>query len=103
MGQLDGVCCFGMCGGIVSAVSVRSTGASLGVQISYNAGRFLSYSTVGVIAGAFGAMGMWPSSALPAQIALFVVANALFILLGLHIAGWGSLVLRLGSVGAALW
>ncbi|MBI4291077.1 MAG: sulfite exporter TauE/SafE family protein [Betaproteobacteria bacterium] len=103
MGLLGGVHCFGMCGGIVSAVSVRPAGASLGAQLSYNAGRLLSYSAAGAIAGAFGAIGMGSSPVVPAQIVLFVVANALVILLGLHIAGWGTLVLRLEAVGAALW
>ncbi|MCX7893425.1 MAG: sulfite exporter TauE/SafE family protein, partial [Burkholderiales bacterium] len=40
---------------------------------------------------------------LPVQLALYVVANALLVLLGLYLAGLGTAVLRLEAAGGAVW
>lgn len=103
MGLLGGVHCAAMCGGIVGAVSLRGGHPGARLQLSYNAGRILSYVAAGTLAGGFSSIGALAAGVLPAQMALFVVANAIVVLLGLHIAGWGRLILHLESVGASLW
>lgn len=101
MGLLGGVHCAAMCGGIVGAVSLRVARPGIRLQLSYNAGRILSYAVAGTLAGAFGSV--FAGGLLPAQMLLFVVANAFVVLLGLHVAGWGRLVLALESLGASAW
>jgi len=103
MGLLGGVHCAAMCGGIVGAVSLRGRHPGVGLQLSYNGGRILSYVAAGTLAGGFSSIGALAAGVLPAQMALFVVANAIVVLLGLHIAGWGRLILQLESAGASLW
>ena len=103
MGLLGGVHCAAMCGGIVGAVSLRAGRPGIRLQFSYNVGRILSYAAAGTLVGAFGSIGVFASGLLPAQMLLFVVANAFVVLLGLHIAGWGRLVLALESLGALAW
>lgn len=46
--------CIGMCGGIVSAVSLQSTASVRKSMLLYNAGRILSYSMLGAVMGAVG-------------------------------------------------
>jgi uncharacterized protein len=103
MGLMGGVHCAAMCGGIVGAVSLRAGRSGVALQLSYNAGRVLSYAAAGALAGSFGSIGLFASGLIQAQMLLFVIANAVVVLLGLHIAGWGRLVLRLESVGALAW
>ena len=103
MGLLGGVHCAPMCGGIVGALSLRVRRTGIILQLSYNAGRILSYAAAGTLVGAFGGMGAFAGGLLPAQMLLFVLANTLVVLLGLHIAGWGRTVLVLESLGASIW
>jgi sulfite exporter TauE/SafE len=103
MGLLGGVHCAAMCGGIVGAVSLRGGRAGAGLQFAYNAGRIASYAAGGALVGAFGSIGKFAGGLLPAQMLLFVIANAVVVLIGLHIAGWGRLVLHLESIGASAW
>jgi uncharacterized protein len=103
MGLLGGVHCVAMCGGIVGAVSLQAGRTGAGRQLSYNAGRVLSYASAGALVGGLGGIGLLAGGLVPAQMLLFVIANAIVIFLGLHIAGWGGLVLRIESIGAFLW
>ena len=69
----------------------------------FNGGRLTSYTAAGALAGGIGGAGIAAGSLIPAQLMLFVVANGLMILLGLHLAGVGSTMLALESTGAKLW
>lgn len=103
MGLMGGVHCMGMCGGIVGALSLGPRRASAFVLLGYNAGRIAAYAAGGALAGLAGSVGSYAANIIPAQTVLFVLANALVVLLGLHLAGAGGLVLRLEAAGAALW
>ena len=105
VGVLGGVHCLGMCGGMVGAMTLRRMDkkSTLGAQLLFNGGRLASYVTAGALAGGMGGAGIAAGTLLPAQIMLFVVANGLMILLGLHLAGAGSTLLALESTGAKLW
>lgn len=46
--------CIGMCGGIVSAVSLNSPSSAHKSMLLYNAGRILSYTLLGAVMGAVG-------------------------------------------------
>jgi hypothetical protein len=100
-GLLGGGHCAGMCGGIVGALSAGA-GSRLPLHLAYNAGRIASYTLAGAIAGALGGMVLY-YDVLPLQLALYVLANLMLILLGLYLAGWSSLVTRLEAVGRRLW
>jgi sulfite exporter TauE/SafE len=100
-GLLGGGHCAGMCGGIVSALSAGA-GSRLPLHLAYNAGRIASYALAGAIAGALGGMVLY-YDVLPLQLALYVLANLMLILLGLYLAGWSSLVTRLEAPGRRLW
>lgn len=103
MGFLGGVHCAAMCGGIVGAVSLRGAKPGITLQLAYNSGRILSYAAAGLLAGAVGSAGALVGGLLPAQMVLFVIANAIVVLLGLHVAGWGRLLGHVESAGGALW
>lgn len=100
-GLLGGGHCAGMCGGIVSALSAGA-GSRLPLHLAYNTGRIASYTLAGAIAGALGGMVLY-YDLLPLQLALYVFANLMLILLGLYLAGWSSMVTRLEAVGRRLW
>ena len=57
VGLLGGVHCFGMCGGIVGALSLGSA-PRWTLHLAYNAGRIASYVAAGALAGAFGQAGL---------------------------------------------
>jgi sulfite exporter TauE/SafE len=122
VGLAGGVHCVAMCGGIVAALNFRSreaqpihfagnaaafarsdVGLGATTQLAYSAGRIASYSAAGALAGGVGSLGTLMSGVLPVQVLLLVVANALVILMGLHLAGLGSSILVLERAGGALW
>jgi sulfite exporter TauE/SafE len=119
VGLLGGVHCAAMCGGIVAALNLPSRRAALSaagggtlaadmagqlpLHLAYSAGRIASYTAAGAIAGGVGGVAALAEAVIPVQIALAVVANALVVLLGVYLAGAGSGVVRLESVGGALW
>lgn len=102
-GLLGGVHCIGMCGGIAGALSASSRGSPWRRIAAFNLGRIGSYATAGAIAGGMGAVAQAVGPTAMLQVALFVVAHVLVVLMGLYVAGWGGAILRLESAGAALW
>lgn len=110
IGLLGGVHCVGMCGGIVSAMTM---GIANGVQqplskifpyhIAYNSGRIFSYTVAG---GIMGGVGVMLASFMPvytAQQFLLGLAGVFMILLGLYLSGWWTLLSRLEKIGSVLW
>jgi uncharacterized protein len=98
LGLASGVHCLGMCGGIVSAFSLREVipiHAARPSLAAFNAGRIVTYAAMGSVAGSVGA-------ALDAQVALYVIANIALILAGLHLVGLGPLS-RLEAFAAPGW
>ena len=98
LGIASGVHCVGMCGGIVTAFNVvefRSRSSLFLRQLLFNAGRISSYAVAGAAAGTAGLL-------LSLQNSLYLFANIVLILVGLHLAGFGAL-LRLERLGGPLW
>lgn len=115
-GFLSGVHCLGMCGGIVGAfgsvggqttVALQARGHRLGReaarQLAFNAGRVASYTLAGAVAGALGSAGATMAGVLSWQVALYVLANGMLILVGLYLAGASAWLARIEAVGAPLW
>ncbi len=105
VGWLGGVHCLGMCGGIVSALSLSAPNGrpGLAILLGYNGGRLISYALAGALAGAVGATTLLLNDVLPVSRVLYGLANVMLILLGLYLAGISSAVLWLERLGARLW
>ena len=105
VGLLGGVHCVGMCGGIVTALSLSSPAGRpvAPMLLAYNFGRIASYALAGAIAGAVGASTLLLEGFMPAGRVLYVAANIMLILLGLYLAGLSRAVLALERVGSAVW
>jgi sulfite exporter TauE/SafE len=120
VGLLGGVHCAAMCGGIVGALNLSARrpmlagagggaihavamNAQLPIHVAYSVGRIGSYGMAGAVAGAVGGTASLVETVLPVQLALAFVANALVVLLGLYLAGAGTIVGRLEALGSALW
>ena len=105
LGLASGVHCVGMCGGFVAAfssrkvIAIQSAGRRWRSLLAFNAGRITSYSIAGAIAGVLG--GQF-ARLLDAQTALYILANLMFIAIGLHLAGVTSLSI-VERIGAPLW
>lgn len=105
-GLLGSTHCVGMCGGISAALSfalpeeARRGGRLFVFQLAYNSGRILTYTLLGVLAGALaqGVLGGWAQSPWPR-----VVAGLFMVVLGLYLAGWWLGLQRLERLGGSLW
>ena len=109
VGLLGGVHCAGMCGGIVSALSLNTPLARPGqapgwvIHLSYNLGRILSYGLAGAAMGALGSIGLLLNNALPVQMTLYVLANLMMIALGLYLIGMQRSMALVERIGQQLW
>lgn len=89
-GLLSTLHCWGMCGGIVAALSLgagsaRGLPAQTGLALAYNLGRILSYSGMGAAAGVLAGVPGEGSLAYRALQSLGLVA---LVLAGLRLGGW---------------
>ena len=105
VGLLGGGHCIGMCGGIVGAVSMHlpQRKSKVPFLLAYNAGRILSYTLAGAIAGLVGASGFFLQHVLPIQQVLFGINSVMLIVLGLYLAGIWHGVTYLESAGNVIW
>ena len=103
-GLLGGVHCAGMCGGIVAAFSFRADGSTppFRLHLAYNAGRVMSYTLFGALAGALGG-ALALANFLPVQTLLYILAQIVMILLGLYLAGLSKSVLVFERAGGVIW
>ncbi|WPL16209.1 hypothetical protein Thiowin_01162 [Thiorhodovibrio winogradskyi] len=108
VGFLGGMHCLGMCGGIVTSLTLSQPRAHtalerLPLQLGYNLGRLLGYSLLGAL---FGGLGDWLLAYLPlehAQRLLYAAAAVMMLLLGLYLGRWWQGLARLEHLGARLW
>ena len=105
VGLLGGGHCVGMCGGIVGAVSMHlpQSKSKAPFLLAYNAGRILSYTLAGAIAGLVGASSFFLNNVLPIQQLLYGISSLMLIALGLYLAGIWHGVTYLESAGKAIW
>ncbi|HET7671162.1 MAG TPA: sulfite exporter TauE/SafE family protein, partial [Burkholderiales bacterium] len=101
LGIASGVHCVGMCGGFVAAfngIPIRKVETRRWRRLAlFNAGRITSYCAAGALAGFLGGQLTF---ALGAQTVLYVAANLLLVLIGLHLAGAFS---GIEKIGLPLW
>jgi len=105
LGLFSSFHCLGMCGGIVTALSVRLPGGTprLPLQFSYHAGRIATYAVAGALAGALGSAALLMRDFMPVQRVLYVAAQLMMIALGLYLLGISRFVAPFERAGALLW
>ncbi|MBK7765314.1 MAG: sulfite exporter TauE/SafE family protein [Sulfuritalea sp.] len=109
IGLLGGVHCAGMCGGIVSALSLQMPGSAVRsgpvwpIHLAYNLGRIGSYVIAGALMGALGSLGLLLNNALPVQMMLYAAANLMMIALGLYLIGITGALAFTERAGQWLW
>ena len=105
VGLLGGGHCVGMCGGIVGAVSMHlpQSKSKVPFLLAYNAGRILSYTIAGAIAGLVGASSFFLQHVLPIQHVLYSISSLMLIALGLYLAGIWHGVTYLENAGKVIW
>ena len=103
-GLAGGVHCAAMCGPIVAASASHSGARSPWRRVlAHNAGRILSYSLAGALAGAFGHAGLALRGGVPAQSVMAAAAGAAFVLLALHLGGFTPVTRALETAGGVVW
>ncbi|MES2352985.1 MAG: sulfite exporter TauE/SafE family protein [Pseudomonadota bacterium] len=105
-GLFAGTHCAGMCGGIVTALSISSktpNRPALAHLLAYNLGRISSYTVAGILIGALGAGGLVLGPGQPFQQALYIATNLMLIALGLYLAGIWHGIVYLERIGSILW
>lgn len=102
VGLLGGTHCFGMCGGIVGALSLGAP-PRWSLHLGYSAGRIASYAAAGALAGALGSASLVLEGQLPVRLVLYVLANLMLVALGLYLTGFTGVLVPLESAGAGLW
>lgn len=102
VGLLGGTHCVGMCGGIVSALSLGAP-ARWSMLFAYNAGRIASYATAGALIGALGAASLGLDGQLPIRLGLYLLANLMLIAMGLYLLGATRVLAFTERAGQSLW
>ena len=102
--------CWGMCGGIVTALSMglpsrlaRSPWRRAVLVTGYNLGRIASYTLAGLLCGAAGGTILALAHADRAYLALQVLSGCVIIAVGLHLCGWFPRLAMVEGAGWRLW
>lgn len=119
LGLLGGLHCAGMCGGLVTAMTYRppmpratevirlhavspTTGPDTR-PLFINAGRIMSYTMIGAVAGAAGSTAWVLENVLPVQRSLFMLSSALMLLIGFWLLGLRGPLAIAERVGQRFW
>ncbi|WP_295540898.1 sulfite exporter TauE/SafE family protein [uncultured Thiohalocapsa sp.] len=110
VGLLGGVHCVGMCGGVVSMLTLgidparrHHLRASLPLQLGYNLGRVAGYGLAGALAGGVGALLAQSGVLHWGQRTLYGLAAVMMIALGLYLGGWWRGLVVIERAGGLLW
>jgi sulfite exporter TauE/SafE len=105
VGLLGGTHCIGMCGGIVSALTLQVPGSPTRwpLHLAYNLGRIATYAAAGGLMGAVGGVALALDSGLPVQFVLYVLANLMLVALGLYLTGSTWALAFTERLGQVLW
>ncbi len=106
-GLFGGVHCFGMCGGIVGALTLgtskEETSSPIIISLGYNIGRISGYILAGAIVGFLGSSLVDLTGIQTAKQVLAIIASLFMIALGLYLAGIWNGIANIESVGSVLW
>lgn len=109
-GLMGGVHCVGMCGGIVTALTInlapdqRNTlTRSMPFLLAYNGGRLTSYAMAGLLMGGVGLAAANFGAVHEVKLVLQMIAGLFMLLLGFYLAGWWMVLRRLEHLGGYAW
>ena len=111
VGLLGGTHCVGMCGGIVSALSLptqpkmpsQKPSSLWPVHLGYNLGRIGGYVLAGAAMGAVGSATLLFNHVLPVQLGLYVLANVMLVAMVLYLLGLTRALAWSERSGQRLW
>lgn len=112
MGFVGSTHCVAMCGGVVTALSgglvqlgrkPSDVEGHAAIALVYNAGRILSYSLAGAMAGGLGALLATIPLLHSAELGLRLCAGLLMLGLGLYLAGGWARFASIERLGLPLW
>lgn len=105
LGFFGGTHCVGMCGGLSSAFSLQLPAhvSRFSLILLLNLGRISSYVLMGGVMGGLAQWGLGWDETRGAQTMLFLLANVLLLLMGLHLAGVWSVAAQIERLGVPIW
>jgi len=109
IGLFGGTHCAGMCGGIMSGLTLGVSAENrrkkfLPYLLSYNSGRIISYSIAGAMAASLGAVSANYGFGIELRKIFTLLAATVMIFLGLYLTGWWiSAILKIEKVGSFFW
>lgn len=106
MGLLSGVHCVGMCGGIVSALSMGTQATPrkrIWILLFYNLGRIGSYTLAGLLVGWIGAITTQAAASHKLHQILQTFSGVILILMGLYLANWWRILVKVEQAGSLIW
>ena len=105
LGFFGGTHCVGMCGGLSSAFALQLPVHIPRILLIFlmNIGRLLSYTLIGVLMGALSQFGCLLDETHHLQMALYILANLLLLLMGLYLAGIFSVAAKIELIGKPVW
>ena len=108
LGLFSGVHCIGMCGGIVTALTLnlqptQTHTKKFSQQLFYNLGRISSYTVFGLLAGSVGQASKFLLHAHTIQTVLAIMVAIFLFAMGLYLAGWWHGLLKLEQLGQPIW
>lgn len=101
-GLLGGGHCAGMCGGIAGMLTARGGGRWTRV-LCHHTGRIGSYAVIGGIAGTVGEVALFADRILPVQQALWWLAQAMLLAVGLYLADLWRGLRHIEALGGGVW
>ncbi|MBF0470279.1 MAG: sulfite exporter TauE/SafE family protein [Gammaproteobacteria bacterium] len=111
VGLLGAVHCVGMCGGVVSLLTLTAGGGAgrlplprlLPLLLAYNLGRLASYGIAGAVAGGLGGVLASLTALEPLQRLASILAGGVMVVMGLYLGGWWFGLNRIERLGGGVW
>lgn len=99
-----GLHCAGMCGGITGAMQLNRPRevSPATLAAGYHAGRIVSYSLAGALAGTLGA-ALYAADVMPVQATLLAVGSLMLLAIGATMFGRNAWLKRIEPAGAWIW
>jgi len=105
-GLLGSTHCVPMCGGIVGILSQQTNASprqAVTKTLSYNAGRLLSYSFIGLLAGGFSQAALSPLDSKAIMQFSHLLTSVFMLAFGFYLLGWLNFLSYLERLGQRLW
>lgn len=102
-GLFGGGHCIGMCGGIVAAMTLPLPAGRgrLPFLLAFNLGRLASYMLIGALLGSIAGAALLRAHSV--QVALYLLADLMIIVIGFYLAGFTAIVTRIERLGLPIW